>query len=145
WYYRFDRTNNRKCWYLVPAAAARPDAAADASPVSPAPAAAQSGISNWLSSVLRPAAAQGEGAREPRIIQPNPNEPLRLEDALQLRRVQRPKTEDAAAPAPQAPAPKQAAASRPGYSLQGNTAHLSRAERDALFQEYLEWRRRNGN
>lgn len=130
WYYHYDREKNRKCWHLEAIAPRTRDVAlpqADQKDTVTTPT-----ISSVLSSLFRgwlvapagstpPVAAAGE----PRIIQSDPTKLLTIEDIAQ----------------PQPDIPEERAEPR-------QVTRLTRAQRRALFEEYLKWeelRRNLGN
>ena len=120
WYYHLDRANGRKCWYLAPDAARLPEA--DTSQVqsgaNPTPT-----FSSLFSSLFggtaaaTTAAAPDASIREPRIIQANPAKALKVDDIV---------------PNGKPSLPEERA--EPRY-----TPPLKRAQREALFQKFLQW------
>jgi hypothetical protein len=136
WYYRLDRVNNRKCWYLVEPDARAPTAEAPQSPPPPE-AAPQPSWSSFFSSLsagfagtTQPDAAGGDS----RSLQTARPDDRRGEEASrqQPRLVRHTDQEAAAKPHRPARAPPERA----------DEGALNQTERDALFQEFLRWRER---
>ncbi len=138
WYYHFDREKNRKCWHLegatspIEGTASRTRDAAATTEMDRKYTAATPSISSVLSSLFRgwlaaPASPPPPEPLpgEPRIIQSDPTKLLTIEDIAQ--------------PQPDVPEER----SEPRY-----VTRLTRAQRRALFEEYLKWeelRRNLGN
>jgi hypothetical protein len=140
WYYRFDRSNNRKCWYLVEPGAPTPVAAAPEPQPPPEPA-SQPTFSSFFSSLTagfsgpssgtQPDAATGDprSAQAARPDNPKNNE---AESGRQPGMVLASKQHR---PAHLRPPPVEHADEQPAQPL-------NQAERDTLFQEFLRWKDR---
>jgi hypothetical protein len=121
WYYHYDREKNRKCWHLEAIAPRTRDVAppqTDRKDTVATPT-----ISSVLSSLFRGwRVAPGSSpppltaAGEPRIIQSDPTKPLTIDDIARRQ--------------PDIPEER----SEPRYETR-----LTRAQRRALFEEYLKW------
>jgi hypothetical protein len=120
WYYHLDRANSRKCWYLGPEGSRLPGAEA---PQGQSGAVPTPTFSSLFSSLFGGAAAatttapQDTSMREPRIIQANPSKILKVDDIVQKGQPSLPEER-----------------AEPRY-----TPPLKRAQREALFQKFLQW------
>jgi hypothetical protein len=120
WYYHLDRANSRKCWYLVPEAPKLPEADTSQRQAGAPPPPL---FSSLFSSLFGPttaattAASPDTSMREPRIIQANPARTLKVDDIVQKG---------------QPSLPEERAEQR-------YTSPLNRAQREALFQKFLQW------
>jgi hypothetical protein len=142
WYYHTDRDINRKCWYLMGAAANATAPAVAAPPASPYdPISQQPSFSSFFSTLATgftpasvpasPPDPRNRDARGVPIVQPD----QAARDAAQPARQRRVDAKPATKPSRQASAhPGKEPADEP------RSKPLSPAERDALFQEYLRWR-----
>jgi hypothetical protein len=142
WYYRVDRVNDRKCWYLGEPTTRMPQA--QAPEAQPAPdATLRPTLSSFFSSLsagftaAKPAGAQQDGANsDPRRIHTRPDD-LKNGDVSQVKGAR-----IARHPDPTAPTSKLNRQSPTGpYVEQTNQpTQLDQANRDALFQEFLQWK-----
>jgi hypothetical protein len=144
WYYHLDRTNNRKCWYLMepagsppPAETLQPQSLPQA--VQQPPSFSFFSLPTSFAPVSLPASQPDSVIRDARgmpIAQPEePN----IDDAVRPK----PRRHVDARPAPGAKSDRQGSP-RPGKELadQPHSTPPDQAERDALFQEFLRWRER---
>jgi hypothetical protein len=126
WYYHWDRANKRKCWYRevvgtrTPEAVPPPDQSSDSVPT-PTFSSLFSSLIEGLMGPTSAAAPQDTtippATRDPRLIQANPTKTLKIDDLV---RKEQPSLPEERADQRYAPS-------------------LSRAKRDALFQEFLRW------
>jgi hypothetical protein len=128
WTQRFDRVNNRQCWYLKKdAAAAPPPSAASVDPAASPNADDQSNIMSWLSSKFGAMTRSGSAATEPSATQAAP-------EAQPKRRPRVAKRSDAGNAPPRQPS--STASGQPPAA-----APFDAETREALFKEYLEWKK----
>jgi len=124
WYYQFDRATHRKCWHLGKAGTTVSEAEVPAEQSGSAPVPIFSSLLSALFAGMTGTAntvAPDAKIREPRIIQPDPTKILKVDDIVQKR------------------------PSIPEESVdQRALPRLNRARRDALFHEFLQWRKLGG-
>jgi hypothetical protein len=147
WYYRSDRTLNRRCWYFEPAEA--PAAAAPSVAAVPSVAAAPATASDDQSLLSRFAASfsQGFSPQQPQqatvpdsageavqTVSPKPAKPARTVQRERSQIVPAPTTNGAATAEHQA-SPSQPVASKD----ERREPPLDVAEREALFQDFMKW------
>jgi hypothetical protein len=124
WYYRWDRANKRKCWYLDVAGTRLPEATPP--PTQPSEATPTPTFSSLFSSMIEglmgPTSAEAPqetatppAMRDPRILQTNPARIPKIDDQKEKPGIPAERADRLYAPS------------------------LSRAERDALFQKFLRW------
>jgi hypothetical protein len=135
WYYHLDHASDRKCWYLVEAAARAPTAEAvqpqpEPSP-QPTPQPGFGAFFSTLSTGFPGSTAAQPSTTDARGPQTAPAEDVRTTQAAPARGAA---AVAALAPKPHHPRP-------PVAHPDGHAAATSdQAERDALFQEFLRWR-----
>jgi hypothetical protein len=143
WYYRVDRVNYRKCWYLVEPTTRMPQA--EATEAQPAPdATLRPTLSSFFSSLsagftgAKPAGTQQDGASsDPRPIHTRPDD-TKNGDVSRLKRAHiarhpDPNTAPTSNQNRQSPTP-------PHVEQTNQPTPLDRASRDALFPEFLRWK-----
>jgi hypothetical protein len=128
WYYRVDRINNRKCWYLVEPAGQTPTAEAAEPQPSPPPA-PQPTFGSFFSS-LTGGSTGSTSATQPDTL--NSDARVQTANPLELKK------------AALAPKPHQSPRARPPaeHADERGVPPLNQTERDALFQEFLHWKDR---
>jgi hypothetical protein len=142
WYFRLDRAKNRNCWYLVEPDVRRPTAEAPQPPAEPA--AQPFGSLFSLMGLSSPATGpQPDPANNPGRIgeTARPDDP-RNDGATQgsrPRMTRHPDAQAALTPKPRRPPPARPPAD---HADEQPASSPERAERDALFQEFLRWRDR---
>jgi hypothetical protein len=148
WYYRVDRINNRKCWYLVEPGTRMPQAEAPEPQPSPDTIPHQT-FAGFFSSLAAgftgtTAGTQSETTNsDARIVQTTHPDDLKNDDAVRGKRprIARPPGAEAAL------TPKQHRRPSPTRPLvehadERAAPSLNQAERDTLFQEFLRWKQR---
>ena len=128
WAQRFDRGNDRQCWYLKKDVAAAPAGTARVEPAASPNADDQSNIMSWLSSKF-----DADALRAPPERSRPPPRPLRMQRRSARRAVA--KRSDAAKASPRQP-PSSTASGQPPAA-----APFDPDTREALFKEYLEWKK----
>jgi hypothetical protein len=142
WHYRLDHANNRKCWYLVEPGAQTPTAEAPElqQPQSPPGAPPQPTFGSFFSSLTAgfpgptPGAKGDPTAGDARIAQPARADDLKNGEAGPSRQPRM-----ALAPKQHRPVHLRPPAEHTDEQL---PASLSQTERDALFEEFLQWKDR---
>jgi hypothetical protein len=148
WYYRLDRTLNRRCWHFEPAESAATTPASAA----PAPAATDDAQPSFFS---RLAAGFSQGFSPPQqqnsiipetsgesaqAVSPKPAKPTRAVRRERPHAAPSPTTTGAAADEPHDQPPQAAAAEN--HAAEKNEKHdppINVAEREALFQDFIKW------
>jgi hypothetical protein len=142
WYFHLDRATDRKCWYLVEAAARAPAADAVQSQPAEPPSPPQPAFGSFFSSLgFNGSTTPDPNTGDPRILQPTRADDARSDDGApgrQPRIVRRPVAEASLTPKPHRPAP----ARPPAPHADDQAAAPKPDEREALFQEFLKWRQR---
>jgi len=151
WYYRLDRVNNRKCWYLLEPASQTPGQPPMPDAPEPQPSAAAapqatfgSLFSSWSNGFTGSTTATPlDPGGDARILPTAPAGDLKSDGTAATRQpriVRHPGADAALNPKSHrfahAPARAEQAEERPAPALD------HQAERDALFQEFLRWRDR---
>ncbi len=148
WYYRLDRVNDRKCWYLVEPASQAPSQTPMAEEPPPAAVAPPQPTFGSFFSTLSTGfpgstvATPADPGGDMRALQTGPADDLKGDGAAttgQPRMLRRPELQAAPTPKPHRPAHVQL---RSEQAAERPAGPLNQAERDALFQEFLRWRDR---
>jgi hypothetical protein len=134
WYFRSDKANNRKCWYLVEPGTRPPTA--ETPEMQPVEATPQPTFGSFFSLMGLPGATPQPDTTNSVGRTTQGTRPDDVRSGERARPARRPDSQAALTPKPHRPAPTAAApAERPASPDQG--------ERDAaLFQEFLRWRER---
>jgi hypothetical protein len=135
WYYHFDRGNNRKCWYPLQPQPATPQPAPDAS----TPPAVPSFFSTFFGNLPRPnppESQQGLPASTGYVTQ---DETKNGDPSTDPRMVPQPDTIGSVSLKRHRQTPPRP---RPQEADRQPVRPLTQAQRDVLFQEYLQWRER---
>jgi hypothetical protein len=141
WYYRVDRVNHRKCWYVTEAGL-KTHGEPTPSPTSTP----NSTLSSWFTSLGAgpplPASAGGQPSttRESRVSPAAASEALKVAHAVPKERpspARRPETKGAATAERNQQSPSRLSAE---HSEQVNSQPPEQAAQDALFLEFLRWK-----
>jgi hypothetical protein len=144
WYYRVDRVNHRKCWYVVESKTRL--AQAEAPEARPAPDATLQPMFFSLLSLLsadftaaKPAGTQLDGTnRDARAVQTRPAD-LKNGDVSRVKRARTARHDPNTAPAAKS---IRQSPTGPHAERTDQPPPLDQAERDVLFQEFLRWNAR---
>jgi hypothetical protein len=144
WYYHFDRTSERKCWFLGMSATETPQAPApELQPAEPSPPPAIASLFSLLTgrptAVTSPESGQDATKSDSRLIQTAPTKVLKLEDIVPRELTLSARRSDSNGllisnwrqKSPSRRALKQ--------TNQRDASQINQAEHDALFREYLRW------
>jgi hypothetical protein len=140
WYYRLDRANDRKCWYVVEPAAQMPVAEAP-QPQPPPGAPPQPTFGSFFSSLTAGLPGSATGAQgdpttgDARIAQPARADDLKNGEAGPRRQPRMALASKEHRPVHVRPPAE--------HTDEQPTASLNQAERDALFEEFLRWKDRH--
>jgi hypothetical protein len=130
WYFHLDRVSDRKCWYLVEPPPQTPIAQAPQLQLAPEPP-APPGLGSFFSSLGFTPPPQPNTTGDPRIAQPTPADDPRTGEAERSSHLTLASKQHRLV---RLRPPAERAEERP-------TASLNQAERDALFEAFLKWRK----
>jgi hypothetical protein len=144
WYYRVDRVNHRKCWYVTETALKTHEGA----PLEPTPSPTStpnSTLFSWFTSLgagppgSASAGVQPSATRESRVPPAAPSEALKVVHAVPKERPRpaRSETKGAATAERNQQSPSRLSAE---HSEQVNSQPSDQAAQDALFLEFLRWK-----
>lgn len=141
WYYRLDRVSHRKCWYLAQPVTATPPTLSQPATPQPdyPPATSQPAFSSFFNSLM--SNLPGTPRSEPQFPQADERTIPDDRDPGMAGMVKR-ESHRQTTPAEPAPKPRQmpAARSQPATGDKQPVRPLSEKEREALFEEFLQWR-----
>jgi hypothetical protein len=141
WYYRVDRVNHRRCWYLQRSESQVANIGSS-EPLPPAPSNQQPGLLSWFSSVV--AAITGVSAAgddqtatvdRSRVIQTSPEVSAKRR-TLTVKRADSQEAFTPRLPPPSAPQPLAI------FERQTDSLPIDPMKREALYQEFLRWQER---
>jgi hypothetical protein len=143
WYYRVDRVNNRKCWYMADTQVKTQEGAPSEPTPSPT-STPNSTLSSWFTSLgagpPASAVAQPSAIRETRVPHTAPSKTLKIVHAIPKERphpARRPETKGIATAERNQQSPSSSSAE---HTEQVTSQPPDQAAQDALFLEFLRWK-----